>query len=296
VSKQGASVTAVDKQGRQLIHLAADKGYLRVMDYLLGELAEQKVSATAEDKQGWQPIHYAAENNHIGMVDHLVQGHHVSLDSTDSENKTLLHRSVEKKNQKMTQFLLEQKANVNAVENRSGSTPLHLAAKNRDLKTLELLIDAGADPSLPDGVGRTALYHAYNENFIDVVDLLLEKKADPNLVVDTKTGSTLLHLAAAKGDTDMIVKLHKAGALLDVRDSNEKTAHNLALNDQTRDRLNSLAPEPANPDCSICFEPMVDLKNLAMVIETKCNHYFHKGCLDDWRKKKNTCPLCVGKL
>jgi hypothetical protein len=37
--------------------------------------------------------------------------------------------------------------------------------------------------------------------------------------------------------------------------------------------------------CPICLLDNTDFK-------TKCNHYFHKKCLDEWLKIKPICPLC----
>lgn len=42
-------------------------------------------------------------------------------------------------------------------------------------------------------------------------------------------------------------------------------------------------------NCSICFNNIYDKDKY---IITKCNHYFHKTCLNDWTKLKNNCPLC----
>jgi hypothetical protein len=42
-----------------------------------------------------------------------------------------------------------------------------------------------------------------------------------------------------------------------------------------------------NEDCSICLEPLNN-----NVIKTKCNHYFHKGCILQSLVIKKDCPLC----
>ena len=38
--------------------------------------------------------------------------------------------------------------------------------------------------------------------------------------------------------------------------------------------------------CSICLEPLGTVN----IIETRCNHKYHKRCLENW--EKNTCPMC----
>lgn len=45
-----------------------------------------------------------------------------------------------------------------------------------------------------------------------------------------------------------------------------------------------------NQECIICYE---DLTN--NVVSTRCNHLFHKHCVQDWviNRKKNVCPYCT---
>lgn len=41
-------------------------------------------------------------------------------------------------------------------------------------------------------------------------------------------------------------------------------------------------------DCPICLELLRDKP----IIETLCDHYFHRICIDEWRRNNNTCPIC----
>lgn len=44
-------------------------------------------------------------------------------------------------------------------------------------------------------------------------------------------------------------------------------------------------------ECCICLD-----KNINEWVSTSCNHEFHKECINDWRKTKNTCPICRSNL
>lgn len=44
-------------------------------------------------------------------------------------------------------------------------------------------------------------------------------------------------------------------------------------------------------ECCICLD-----KNINEWVCTSCNHEFHKQCINDWRKTKNTCPICRSNL
>ena len=46
-------------------------------------------------------------------------------------------------------------------------------------------------------------------------------------------------------------------------------------------------------NCVICLE---DFKNHDKAIILPCIHLFHKNCIKNWLKKKNTCPICKFKL
>ena len=56
-------------------------------------------------------------------------------------------------------------------------------------------------------------------------------------------------------------------------------------------------PPPQNPppdsiECVICWSD-ITTKDL---VRTKCNHCFHSKCLEQWKKRANTCPCCRALL
>jgi hypothetical protein len=44
-------------------------------------------------------------------------------------------------------------------------------------------------------------------------------------------------------------------------------------------------------ECSICLEN-IDLYDDDSSTLTKCNHLFHKSCLNEWKTRSAYCPLC----
>ena len=42
-------------------------------------------------------------------------------------------------------------------------------------------------------------------------------------------------------------------------------------------------------ECSICLEP---IENEKYTTTLKCNHRYHKLCLNMWLNRKPNCPLC----
>lgn len=111
------------------------------------------------------------------------------------------------------------------------------AAGDGNITKVEQLLDAGVNPNCGQnfGIGTplcAAAFH-HSQKHLEVMELLLEKGADPNL--QTKDGWTpLMKLAIApptgKGEVvEMIRLLLKAGADVNIRGKDGKTALQLAL-------------------------------------------------------------------
>ncbi len=45
-------------------------------------------------------------------------------------------------------------------------------------------------------------------------------------------------------------------------------------------------------DCSICFDEISGEDQTVL----KCEHLFHKNCIDTWFEKSHRCPLCRNSL
>ena len=45
-------------------------------------------------------------------------------------------------------------------------------------------------------------------------------------------------------------------------------------------------------DCSICFKSLQQTDSENQVAQLKCQHIFHKQCVEPWVNQHNSCPLC----
>ena len=94
------------------------------------------------------------------------------------------------------------KASVN-LQNNKGWTTLKLAARRNLERSVEVLLESGADPDIPDEEKFTALHNAIG--FPAIVKLLLTKAK--NINSQNNDGETPLYLAAERGLTESALTL-----------------------------------------------------------------------------------------
>ena len=115
--------------------------------------------------------------------------------------------------ERVREFLDHDPSLVNRVGSHRSGTPLVLAADRGHADVVRLLLERGADPNIPEQGnaphGR-ALYSAvYNRHF-DVARLLLEHGANPNQEVESSADAP--SIAIMNSDTKMIALLASYGA------------------------------------------------------------------------------------
>jgi len=116
---------------------------------------------------------------------------------------TALHLAAAGYRVDIVRMLLTAGGNPNSVQNRRKSGPLHYAADGyinssswnakRQVKTIQCLLDAGADINALDSNGATPLHRAVRTRCAAAVQFLLKRGGDPTK--KNQSGSTAFHLA-----------------------------------------------------------------------------------------------------
>ena len=116
---------------------------------------------------------------------------------------TALHLAAAGYRVELVQLLLSAGADPNSIANHRRSSPLHYAADgyiigpawdpNRQVKTIQFLLDAGSRINAPDKNGATPLHRAVRTRCAAAVERLLAAGADP--LRKNLPGSTPFHLA-----------------------------------------------------------------------------------------------------
>jgi len=121
-----------------LFHLAAQKGYLDIVKWLVDvkgvaiNLSKNPLKQTA--------LHLAAKQGHQDVVEFLLQKN-ANPDVLDLNESAPVHLAVQQGNLPIIKLLKGYDANLEIYGNKSKITPLHVAAKHHYLSVVDYLID-----------------------------------------------------------------------------------------------------------------------------------------------------------
>ncbi|HEY4832615.1 MAG TPA: ankyrin repeat domain-containing protein, partial [Waddliaceae bacterium] len=250
---------------RTALHLAIEKGFFDLVQLLITQGAD----VNQPDLFGMYPIHLAAKKGSRALIQ-LLQAAGASLRVKDFEGRTLAHYAAESKHPELLDdlqaagFPLHKQTKISHPSIRKshlqfeGVTPLHLAAQNGDVETVQKLIESGGDIEASDQQ-LGALFYAAQSGKKEVVKLfsnhrvmrnadqrkdailasifkdaahllkmLYGKAISPDLCLDNQ-GTTGLHVAAKAGATRCIHYLIKRGADPQKANLQGETAFELAI-------------------------------------------------------------------
>ncbi|XP_071673898.1 protein phosphatase 1 regulatory subunit 12B isoform X3 [Patagioenas fasciata] len=198
-------------------------------------------------------------------------GRGARINTTNVDGLTALHQACIDENLDMVKFLVENGANVNQQDNE-GWTPLHAVASCGYLNIAEYLISHGANVAAVNSEGEVPSDIAEEAAMKDLlleqvkkqgVDLdLARKEEEQQMLQDARqwlnsgriedikqprTGATALHVAAAKGYSEVMRLLIQAGFNLNVQDNDGWTP------------LHAAAHWGVKEACSILAEALCDM-------------------------------------
>lgn len=110
----------------------------------------------------------------------------------------------------------------------SGNTALHIAAKHGLTELMQWLIDDRANVNARNGSRKTPLLLAAEEGHSEVVKFLL-KRDDTNVNARDNYDQTSLHWAINHSNSEMVRSLLERGANVNARDNYGKTPLDLAI-------------------------------------------------------------------
>uniref|UniRef100_A0A915Q6N0 Poly [ADP-ribose] polymerase n=1 Tax=Setaria digitata TaxID=48799 RepID=A0A915Q6N0_9BILA len=288
--EKGADVQAVDIGGLVPLHNACSFGHLEVVNLLL----EAGADSQAEDLWNFTPLHEAASKGRTEVVRLLaaygadptrkigITKAPIEYITNEDAKKKVLHEYTGYKIYAAAQIgdvlmlknLLADR-DPNYIHPSLKETPLHAvagSAHQRRKVITEMLLRNGCLTDVLNKDGFSALHIAAKMCAYDVLEVLINFGV--NISQLNSCGQTVLHIAAEKGDFDLCKRLLNYGLPTDLKDSEQKTAADVAGNIEIKDFINRWSLEKAAS------------------AEKRCRAFFLKGNKATKCKRRESCKYC----
>ncbi|PQE22096.1 Ankyrin repeat-containing domain protein [Rutstroemia sp. NJR-2017a BVV2] len=237
----GAKVNIQDKEGKTPLYHAAYGGYL----WTVTKLVEKKADVQIPCVDGWSPLHAAADN---GQVSEFLLQNSADVNAVDKRGWTPLMRAAYWKGVDAVKVLLKYQANLD-LQTDDGKTALHVATNKENSTIVELLLKAHAPINKQDSGGDTALHYAARSGASSVAKILLDHGPDIN--VKNNDGATILHFGATSGHSDVfdiILSDLSKDVDFDTQDNNGRTPLHYAAKSGSKYAVENLLIKGANID------------------------------------------------
>lgn len=262
--KHKADANSKDDNRQTPLHHAAINGMHEVAEILLSSGAytsgiAERANVNAVDTSRCTPLHLAARCGNVRMMELLIK-YKPDLSARSRLGQTALHLAVQYP--EAVKILLEKGAKVDVMD-ISNQSPLHIAAKNKNVESVQILIDGNADTKAADNEGKQPLYYAIENKDMQTVRAITSqqrnysKKGEIDLLLYFQSAvqksnlemlkflddifpnsakllkdpgnQTLLHLAAGVKSSEVISYLISLGLSVNQCDDSGRTALHMAV-------------------------------------------------------------------
>ena len=264
LAKGGADLNAVDPEGTTALVRAIINSHYDTAAVLIEEGANPNIA----DGSGMAALYAAVDMSSLGEIYGMPPRHVTDKHSVLDLIEMLLAKGADV-NAKLKRATLMRNHTPGEGTLGDGATALMRAAKNGDYRAMEILLKHGADVSLKQRQGATALLFACGfgrgqsafaedvgteAELFKAVQLLVEKGAD--VKVNNDQGGTVMHFAAQSGLNSVVKYLAGKGAVLDQKDKQGRTPVDVANGVGGRGRAGG--PPVIHKDTAALIQRLID--------------------------------------
>ena len=220
--KLGASVGLVSALGRTALLEAIAHNHEEIVSVLL---EQNKLDLNAINLKDHNRSALMAATN-LGLFSILARllEYNVDVNQQDSDGLTALSLACLQRSYLTVKLLLEKEGvDINSVDYTAGRSALIFAAVINDSSIVELLLQHGADPSLQDRQGGTAVLRAVDNGSYEVIESMLRSNMEIDLKTKDDDGRSLMHSASVNGHPRIIRLLEENGLNPNIKDKNGLT-------------------------------------------------------------------------
>ncbi|XP_062270925.1 ankyrin repeat and SOCS box protein 3 isoform X1 [Scomber scombrus] len=241
-----AYVNSLTHEGESACYLAAQRGHLAVVRFLLK--AHANINQPTNDLSC--PLYAAVDGGHKEVVELLVsKGAEVNRTHTAS-CWTCLHQAVYEGHSEIARILVNV-CNLEALDDHKIS-PLFVASQYGQQECLEILVNAGANVNTQAADLATPLLISSQEGHQACVDYLLDHGADPNVACSSDWPQLPIHAAAEFGHISILRRLIAVTDRVCDRGDGMVSPLYIAVNGSQSDSVELLLKEGYSPDAQDC--------------------------------------------
>ncbi|CAM9801098.1 unnamed protein product, partial [Ectocarpus fasciculatus] len=207
--RQGIAVSAKDSSGYTPFHCVCEEGLFDIAAWMVTIGAS---CALVDDKM-MTPIHYACQHQRVDIIKAIILELLQGKASDVERAATLLLPDVAASGLlKIVEYILDMGCcSVNAKAPEDGQSAMHRACRGGKLDLVKLLVRRKADMTLRDYSEMTPFLHACSSGNLELVKYLASSGPKGILLDMDSNGDNALHFCTRTHDTEMVKWLLQRG-------------------------------------------------------------------------------------